>query len=181
MDSSTKNFLQFNGIALYTLSNDAIIYIALKPICTALRVDWQAAHKRLISDEILLPVSSIQTMQINDDQMRKYVCLPERYVYGWLFSLNSNSEELKKYKLQCYDLLYNHFHGAMTARLSELRVKTEAEIRVEQLEAALLESDEYKELEAAKMRIKLQNKILKKLDTDLQKGQASLFGPSTLN
>ena len=181
MDNSTKNFLEFNGNHLYTLSNDGIIYIALKPICAALKVDWQAAHKKLISDEMLAPVSSIQTMQINDDQMRKYVCLPERYVYGWLFSLNSASEELKKYKLKCYDLLYDYFHGAMTARLSELRVKTEAEIRIEQLEAALLETPQYLELEAAKEQVKIQNKILKKLDTDLQKGQASLFGPSTLN
>jgi len=180
MDNSIKNFLEFNGRNIYTLSSDGVSYVALKPICESLGVNWQAAHKRLLDDKILVQLSSEQTIVAADNKLRKMTCLPERYVYGWLFSLNSQSEELEAYKLKCYDLLYNHFHGAMTARLSELRVKTEAEIRVEQLETALLESPQYLELEAAKAKIKSQSKILKKLDSDLQKGQASLFGLPTL-
>jgi hypothetical protein len=31
-----------------------------------------------------------------DTQPRKYVCIPEKYVYGWIFSIKSDSEELWK-------------------------------------------------------------------------------------
>lgn len=176
MEQHHKNFLEFNGRNIYTLANDGISYVALKPICEALNVNWQAAHKRLLEDKILSELSSEQTIVAADNKLRKMSCLPERYVYGWLFSLNSQSEELEAYKLKCYDLLYDYFHGSMTARLTELRVKSDAEIKIEQLKAALLETPEYKELQLAEAVVKNQGKVLKQLDRELQKGQTNLFG-----
>lgn len=176
MDQNYKNFLEFNGRNIYTLANDGVSYVALKPICESLNVNWQAAHKRLLEDKILSELSSEQTIVAADNKLRKMSCLPERYVYGWLFSLNSQSEELEAYKLKCYDLLYDYFHGAMTARLSELRVKSDAEVRIEQLKAALLETPEYKELQEEQAKVKNQGKVLKQLDIELQKGQTNLFG-----
>lgn len=181
MESNHKNFLEFNGRNIYTLANDGVYYVALKPICESLNVNWQAAHKRLLEDKILSELSSEQTIVAADNKLRKMSCLPERYVYGWLFSLNSASEDLKKYKLKCYDLLYDYFHGAMTARLSELRAKSEAELLIETLEEKLQESPEYLALQEARAMLKYKGRVLKQLDKELQEGQINLFGVGLLN
>ena len=42
-------------------------------------------------------------------------CIPFRFVFGWLFSINPKNvapearEAVLKYKLECYNVLYNHF------------------------------------------------------------------------
>lgn len=175
MENQTKNFLEFNGKSIYFLGVDGTTWVALKPICEALNVNWNRQFQNLKDDEILTQLFAEQQMVAADGRLRQMIALPEMYIYGWLFSINSESEELKKYKLTCYKILYNHFHGAMTARLSELRVKSEAELRIEQLESALLDTPEYKELQDEKAKVKNQGKILKKLDDDLQKKQTNLF------
>ncbi len=178
MDNSTKNFLEFNGRSIYTMSADGISYVALKPICQALGLNWKYVHERLLLDEILGGVSRNIGIHDTTNRIQKMTCLPERYVYGWLFLLNSTSTELKEYKLKCYDLLYDHFHGAMTARLSELRVKSDAELLVEVLENEISKTEIFKQLQEAKATVAMHGKVLKKLDKDLQKGQSSLFGLS---
>lgn len=107
--------------------------LALKPICEALNVDWINQFKNLKDDVFLSQLLSEQTMVGADGKLRKMVSLPEKWVYGWLFSIRSESEELKLYKIKCYELLYDYFRGAMTERLQALRVKTDAELRLERL------------------------------------------------
>jgi hypothetical protein len=47
----------------------------------------------------------------------KMVCLPLKFVFGWLFSINENrvkpevKEHVLKYKIECYNALFNHFFG----------------------------------------------------------------------
>lgn len=48
------------------------------------------------------------------------VCLPEKYIYGWLFSVKTDSDKLLNYKLKCCDILFEHFHGALTIRTNVL-------------------------------------------------------------
>jgi hypothetical protein len=68
-------------------------------------------------DRILGPRLSKQTILVSgDSQARKYVCIPERFVYGWIFSIRSDSEELWAYKEDCYEVLYNNFHKVVTRR-----------------------------------------------------------------
>jgi hypothetical protein len=55
-------------------------------------------------------------------------CLPLKYVFGWLFSIDESkvSEKAKpnfvKYKIECYDALYDHFYlrGAMYEKRDNL-------------------------------------------------------------
>jgi hypothetical protein len=112
-----------------------------------------------------------------DNRIREMVCLPEMFVYGWLFSINSDSPELIEYQLKCYKVLYSHFHGAMTGRMAALTEKTETEIQIhalqEELDAQLLDSAAYQSIQALKKKKKGIAQTLKELDNELLTWQLS--------
>jgi len=167
-------FLEFNGNKISILRSDGTWWVAVKPICEALNVNYNRAYQNLNSDPILSQLFAKQQTVGADNKIREMVCLPERYVYGWLFSLRSDSSDLLEYKRKCYDILYDHFHGTMTGRMEALAEKTEADLRIEELEEALLDSEEYKEIQELKKKKTALNKRLRQLDTDLITGQISM-------
>lgn len=173
-----EKLLEVNGKKISIITKDGIWWVAIRPICEVLGVDYHAQYKNLQGDEILSQLLSNQTTVGADNKLRKMVCLPEKYVYGWLFSIRSDSTELKEYKLQCYDILYNHFHGTLTGRMNTLTIRSEIDTEIAQLEQKLKESAEYKKIEALKKKKTATNTRLKELDQELLRGQISLSFPS---
>lgn len=176
MENSTKKFLQFNGKNVYFLSAAGVWWIAIKPICEALGVEYTRQFKNLKSDEILGPALAVQPMQVDKNQMRNYACLPEYYVYGWLFSIQSQSQQLQQYKWKCYEILYNYFHGTITERSSFLKVRTQTDIEIERLESELLQNDTYKKIQDLKIQNTAAKKALIKLDNEVINNQMQLWG-----
>ena len=84
--ANLKEFLEFNDQTMYFTLVNGQWWIALKPICLALNVDWEAQRKSIKQDSILGELPSEQTVVAADGKQRKMVCLPELYIYGWLFS-----------------------------------------------------------------------------------------------
>lgn len=173
-----QKFLEFNGSNLLFLQSNGTYWIAVRPICEALNVVYTAQLKRIKKDAILGPAYTKQTMQVpistqNDRpafQGREMICLPEMYVYGWVFSINSKSEELFKYKQTCYELLYKHFHGTITNRKELLLERTEIDTRIHNLKESLKEEDEkYKELQKMLTKRKLLTTNLNAIDNELIK------------
>lgn len=156
----SNKFLQFNGKTIFFQSFDGEFWIAIKPICDVLNVDYSRQLRTLKSDDTLSGVWSLQTMHDSTNRLQKMACLPEKYVYGWIFSLQSQSEELKKYKIECYDLLFNYFHGTITGRKELLKQKIEVDVEISHAENLLQESEEYKNLVKFK---KIQTDISKSL------------------
>jgi hypothetical protein len=181
MNQPIVNFLQFKGKNLLFLSKTDGFYIAIKPVCEALGVDYIRQHKNLSSDPILGPALSKQTMQVPGDQARNMVCLPERYIYGWIFSIRSESLDLVEYKRECYDILFNHFHGAMTSRGECIREK--ARIRAERVGLQKsLSSDinfrRFQELIAEEARLGI---AMKRFDDEALEQAADLFSSSGIS
>src|SRR5437899_12441945 len=137
MEQNIEKFLDFNGKKIYFKSFDGIYYIAIKPICEALNVNYDRQYRNLKSDEILGGVCAKQHIHDASFRLQEMICLPEYYVYGWLFSIQSESKDLKHYKWKCYEILYNYFHGAITERTSYLKEKTKTEYEIYKLEAEL--------------------------------------------
>jgi hypothetical protein len=151
MNKQIVKFLAFKGKNIVYLSVGGMYWIAIKPVCEALHVDYIRQYKNLKEDEILGARLSKQTILIpGDTQPRKFVCLPEEYIYGWIFSLHSESKELQEYKLACYHLLYRHFHGIITRRRELIREKAETTLKRRELEYALSQNKDYAAL--AKLR-----------------------------
>ena len=111
---NAKEIAKVNNVAIMA-SNDPRQLVPIKPICDALGIDAKAQRNRIDRDEILNSTGVIMTSVAADGKEREMYCIPLRYVFGWLFSIDTNrvDEEVRplviKYKMQCYDVLYDHF------------------------------------------------------------------------
>ena len=175
MKKEVKKFLEFNGKTIYFIAVDGQYWIAIKPICEALGVNWNRQFQNLKEDSFLKAAFAIQQMQAPDGQLRNYVTLPEFYLYGWLMKLNSESPDLEKYQWECYHILYEYFKGMATKREQILKVKTMDEIEIERLEAELEQSEKYQRIEVLKKRNQQRLAQLRKLDQDLVSSQLDLW------
>lgn len=111
-----QNFLQFNGHDLYFTLSNGQWWIAIKPICEALNIEYTRVFKNVKKHKIYGAALAKQPMQIPGDQVRSMICLPEEFIYGWLFSLNSKSPELLEYQVKCNKILHEHFKGSIIRR-----------------------------------------------------------------
>jgi hypothetical protein len=166
MKQSIERFLQFNGKTLLILSEKGIYWIAIKPVCEALNVNFKHQLKRISQDPILGPASCNHGMQVPGDQIRNMVCLPEYLVYGWIFSINSSSTELLNYKRECYRLLYNHFHGTITRRKELLGQKVSVQLERGKLEIVLRQHQDFQQFESLKAMEARIGKSLKEVEKD---------------
>lgn len=162
--TQSKKFLEFNGKNVYFISKDGTWWIAIKPICEALGVDYEQQRKNLKTDKLLDGAPCNHTVHDSSGRLQKMVCLPEFFIYGWIFKIQSKSQRFLEYQWKCYELLYNHFHGTLTGRSAFLKEKTLAEIEIEKLEKQLLETPEFKRLSELKAKIKQANKASQRLD-----------------
>ena len=175
MKKSIERFLEFEGKSISILLVDGTWWVALKPICHVLNVNYERQRQNIQDDEILCQLPTEQQVVAADGRLRKMICLPEMAIYGWIFSIRSDSEELKKYKFLCYKVLYNYFHGTITGRMNILNSLSDEALELldlqEKLDAKLENLEEYKRIQEIKSNKKNYNKKLKELDTDLMKGQ----------
>lgn len=120
-----------NGVEISAeVANNGQVYIPVKPICDAIGVQFEAQYHRLSRHYILASTMSTMDMVAADGKQREMVCLPLEYVYGWLFTIDANlvadanRDNVKRYQLECYEILYRHFAGSLRRRVEE----NEAEI-----------------------------------------------------
>lgn len=165
-----EKFLEFNDKKIFFLNADGIYWIALKPILDALNLESDRYLKRTKRDHFFstrLDTMSIQVEKNGIIQGRKMLCLPEKYIYGWICILNSDNKELEEYKETCYDLLYDHFHGAITNRRELLMQRNELDTKIHNIKASLKEQDEvYKNLQDLQLKRKSVSTQLNSMDKE---------------
>lgn len=175
MERSIKKFLEFNGKNVYFLSINGTYWIAVKPICEVLNVNYDRQFKNLKSDNVFSQLYAIQHIVASDLKSRKMVCLPEKFIYGWLFSINSESKELQEYKLKCYDILYDYFHGSLTNRPNILKEKIDTDKKIQSLEESLNENTNFQDLKKLLEHKKLLGKSLVQMDKDIITQQMDIW------
>ena len=119
---------RINDVAIAATSNEqGEVLIPIRPICDALVVSYERQYRKVCDDEFLSSVVALRATTGADGKKYEMVCLPLQYVFGWLFTINpaNVSEEarpaVKRYRLECYDALYNHFTRARQRQLDENR------------------------------------------------------------
>jgi hypothetical protein len=130
-------------------------------------VRYAAQLRRLKNDALLGSEYSVWSIQVGNLQGREYTCIPEKYIYGWIFSINSDSSELLKFKKECYDLLYNHFHGVIGKRKELLLGVAETQIKIDTIKKELLQNKSYKELLDLENDKKLLSSEMKSIDKEV--------------
>lgn len=170
-----QNFLSFNEKTIYFKEVGNEYWIAIKPICDALNVDYIRAYKNISEDKNLSQLLSEQTMVGADNKNRKMICLPEKYIYGWLFSLRSKSEVLKQYQMKCYEVLFNYFNGAIIGRKKLLEKQADTQKKIERVEQELKSNPQYIELITLRQESEQIKQYLKKIDKQIIEETPSLF------
>ncbi len=175
MEKPIKKFLEFNGKVIYFLSADGQYWVAIKPICDALGVNYDRQQKTLKEDIFLGQLYAMQHIVAADGRIRKMNCLPEKYVYGWIFKMQSSATGFQEFQHKCYDLLYDYFHGVLAKRISTLATMTDEEREIAEVQKRIAASEDGKLLQTLTQKKKAHSKTLKGLDVELQESQLTIF------
>jgi hypothetical protein len=138
-------------------------YVAIRPICDILGIDYRKQFERIKSDELLNQlVTHTVTSSAKDKKEREMFCLPVKYIFGWIFSIDADKVNEKskptfmKYKKECSEALYTHFISKATHRDQLLKEKANIIRQRKATEAKLLDNPDYIQLQyfkAEEMRI----------------------------
>lgn len=168
-----EKFLEFKGNKMFFLNVDGTYWIALKPILDALNLESDRYLKKTKRDAFFSGCLDTMSVQVENNgiiQGRNMVCLPEKFIYGWICFLNSDDKELIEYKKTCYELLYNHFHGTITNRKELLLEKKTIEFEIYQIKSTLKQQDEaYKKLQQLEVKKKGITSQLNSMDAEIIK------------
>lgn len=128
--------VNFHNQTLITLEKDGNHYVAMKPICENIGLDWASQFTRIKRDEVLNSVIVMITTTGADRKIYKMLCLPIQYLNGWLFGVDTNrvkaeiKETLITYKKECYQALFDYWHDgvAINPRRHTISVEQQAQI-----------------------------------------------------
>lgn len=179
MEATTKTLARVNKVDILLVENGHKL-VPIKPICDALGIDDKAQRDKIKNDEILGSVGVLSTSTGSDKKSYEMFCIPYRFVFGWLFSINPKNvspearETVLKYKLECYNVLYNHFtahaefyeykQSLVYEKNTQLRIiKAEFNTAKTRLEEAKKEFDEvmdmkFEDWQAQKQQLKIEFK-----------------------
>lgn len=107
MNEVNLNILAWDNVIT---DNCGVKWIAIKPICEALKVDYRAQLKVIMNSDTLLSYLSNQIIDSKDGRPENMVCLQEYAIYGWIFQLRSNSKILEEFNQECYKCFAAHFN-----------------------------------------------------------------------
>ena len=164
---------RINGVEIFAVKNEeGTVLVPIKPICTALEIDVDSQRQKISEDEDLSSTAVLSTAVGADGKEREMFCLPEKFIYGWLFTINpknvaaSARESVRSFRRQCYNILYDYFNGKSRRQIES----NKAEIRIlEQLNAMYTQEKE------VKAKIRELNSSLAKVRASRLDDQPSLF------
>ena len=143
--------ISFNNQSLITVEQNGNHYVAMKPICENIGIDWRAQRQRIVRDEVLCSTVVIITTVAEDGKNREMLCLPIQYLNGWLFGIDINRckpeirDTLIKYKKECYQALHDYWFNGKAERKTTVDDRTGLRNAVNMLvsKKGLIYSDAY--------------------------------------
>ncbi|KAF0200629.1 MAG: antirepressor [Bacteroidetes bacterium] len=114
METKIINIARVNDVTIQVVENGQKL-VPVRPICDALGIAFKPQFVRLKDDPILSSTVTTRVTVGADGKQREMTCIPLRYVFGWLFMIDSRNvkeearESVIKYQKMCYDALYNYF------------------------------------------------------------------------
>lgn len=110
--------VDFHGTSLVAVVIDGKPYVALRPICDALTIDFQAQQRRIHRNPVMAEGVAI-TATPSPGGPQQTLCLPLDLLNGWLFGISAarvrdpaRRERLVQYQRECFAVLEAHFNRA---------------------------------------------------------------------
>ena len=96
MNNTNIQTINFNNQNLLTVEKDGIRYVAVKPICENLGLDWASQFTK-IKNNLVLNEGIVIITTPSEGGPQQTTCLPIDMINGWLFTISPNkvSEEIK--------------------------------------------------------------------------------------
>lgn len=115
MANTTLAAVEFHGATLVTTLIDGVPHVALRPVCEAIGLDWDAQRKRVMRDPVLSSTAVMMTAVAEDGKKREMTSLPLKHLNGWLFGVDTGRvdpgirDRLIEYQRECYDVLADYW------------------------------------------------------------------------
>lgn len=111
--------INFHGQEIITIEKDGKRYVAMKPICEGMGLNWRAQRELIERDPVLDSTRRVIRLVAQDGKNREMICLPLEYLNGWLFKIDAGRYAKKdrrrkiiiRYQKECYQVLYDYWHG----------------------------------------------------------------------
>lgn len=81
--------VQFHGQTVPVFTQNKINYVAMKPVCENIGLDWVSQYKKIQRNDILNSGMVIMTIPAADGKSYETACLPLEYLNGWLFGIDA--------------------------------------------------------------------------------------------
>ena len=140
-----------------------------------LNVEYTRQFKNLKEHRIFAHALANQPMRDSLNRKAEMLCISEKYIYGWLSNIQSDSPELLAFQEECYEVLYNYFHGGQSRRNIVLKETTLIDREIEEAERELQESPIAQKLNKLRAKKQMGIKTLKLLDKEIVGKQYSLW------
>ncbi|CAO4194057.1 phage antirepressor N-terminal domain-containing protein [Methylorubrum extorquens] len=104
------------GDTLFAIESDGTLYVAPKPICDALGIEWRKQHERPRRDPVLSDGITMTVMPSPGGPQETTV-LRLDLVQGWLFGIEASRvraearDRVLAYQRECFAALHGHFYG----------------------------------------------------------------------
>jgi P22_AR N-terminal domain len=82
--------IEFYGSRIYTVEKDGEHYVAMKPICEGIGIDWEGQRQRIMRHPVLKSTACMIKAVAEDGKKRELLMLPIEMLHGWLFLIDSN-------------------------------------------------------------------------------------------
>lgn len=106
--------VQFNNQSLFATLIDSVPYVAMKPICENIGLNWDSQRQR-IQRHPILSKGTVMITAPSKGGLQEMLMLPLKMLNGWLFGVDSTRvkpeirDAVIKYQEECFDVLANHF------------------------------------------------------------------------
>jgi hypothetical protein len=112
----TITTVNFRSDTLFAVERDDGVWVAIKPICDSLGIDWKGQRDRIARNHVLskgrcvMPLPSVGGTQ-------ETVCLRLDLINGWLLGIDPDrvkpeaKDAVIAYQEECFAVLFRHFYG----------------------------------------------------------------------
>lgn len=107
--------ISFHGQTVPVFTQNNQHYVAMKPICENIGLDWKAQYDR-IKRHAVLSEGMVMITTPSKGGEQQTICLPLDYLNGWLFSVEATRvkpqirESLLQYQRECFRVLNEYFN-----------------------------------------------------------------------
>ena len=89
MNEVIRTLAKINKVYIQVVERLGEKLVPVKPICAAVGVDFEGQRQRIERDEILSSVAFVIKATGTDGKSYEMLCLPFKYVFGWLFGIDA--------------------------------------------------------------------------------------------